>query len=187
MQDPYGLQERENWEEPRKSTASKPWFQSGLCTSIQCAWALRLERKSPKSRNCALSALSQPAPPSGGSEPAKMGLEAAAVREWPAGRGGPGQEEKAPCPARTVQTQSSGARQLTEGCGSRQGKPKRTAARRRAQPALPAPRRRATPPPAPPPPSRPFWYESAGGAGPRTPFPQCSGACRRRRCRLRYR
>lgn len=154
MQDPDGLQERENWEEHKEGTASKPWFQSGLCANIQCAWALRLERKSPKSRNCALSALSQPAPPSGGSEPAKMGLEAAATREWPAGRGGPGQEEKAPCPARTVQTQSSGAAATAAATPRDAGRAEENqSGQQRAgapSPRSPAPGPRATPP-APPP------------------------------------
>lgn len=185
MQDPHGLQERENWEEPRKSTASKPWFQSVLCANIQCAWALRLERKSPKSRNCALSALSQPAPPSGGSEPAKMGLEATASREWPAGLRGPGHgpamERKRRTRREPCKRRAPGRRQLP--LRPRQGN--RSGQQRAGAPSPRSPRLGAGPRP---PPSRPIWYGPAGGAGPRTPFPQCSGACRRRRrCRLRYR
>lgn len=168
MQDPHGLQERENWEEPRKGTASKPWFQSVLCANIQCVWALRLERKSPKSRNCALSALSQPAPPSGGSEPAKMGLEAAASREWPAGLRGPGhgpaRERKRRARREPCKRRAPGRRRLRPHQGMRGApeKPK-TAARRRAQPALPAPGRRATP--LAPRPRVPFGTDLPAGRG----------------------
>lgn len=138
---PHGLQERENWEEPRKSAASKPWFQCVLCANIQCAWALRLERKSPKSRNCALSALSQPTPPSGGSEPAKMGLEAAASREWPAGLRGPGhglaRERKRGTRREPCKRRAPGRRRLPlrphQGMRGAPGKPKRTAQARPAR------------------------------------------------------
>lgn len=100
-----------------------------------------------------LPCLSRPRPP------AAVNPQKWVWRRLPSESGQPGEEGPArkrkrrarrePCKRRAPGRGS--CRGHTEGCGSRQGKPKRTAARRRAQPALPAPRRRATPPPAPPP------------------------------------
>lgn len=145
MQDPHGLQERENWEEPRKGTASKPWFQSVLCANIQCAWALRLERKSPKSRNCALSALSQPAPPSGGSEPRESGqpdYEGLAMAR-------PGRESAVPGENRAnAELRGGGGCGHTRGCGARRRN--RRGQQRAGAPSPRSPRLGAGPRPLPP-------------------------------------
>lgn len=116
-----------------------------------------------------LPCLSRPRPP------AAVNPQKWVWRRLPSESGQPGEEGPArkrkrrarrePCKRRAPGRGS--CRGHTEGCGSRQGKPKRTAARRRAQPALPAPRRRATPPPAPPPsrPRVPFGTNLPAGRG----------------------
>lgn len=137
-----------------------------------------------------LPCLSRPRPPAA-VNPQKWVWRRLPPESGQPGEEGPARKRKRRARREPCKRRAPGRRRLLlphRGTRARRGKPKRTAARRRAQPALPrawapghAPR---TPPP---PPSRPFWYGSAGGAGPWTPFPQCSGACRRRRCRLRYR
>lgn len=97
----------------------------------------------------------------------------------------PGRESTVPGENRAnAELRGGGGCCHTRACGARRRN--RRGQQRAGAPSPRSPRLGAGPRPRPPP-SRPIWYGPAGGAGPRTPFPQCSGACRRRRCRLRYR